>query len=127
MSQDYNGWTNYATWRINLEIFDGMEFDEIVDAEFLKDYADEIVIGNNKGLAYDYANAFMNNVNWHEIADHLNEDFQECSNCGESFKGEPDTWCPECQGNYENDPVDDDDSDLIHEAYDQLTDDRLTD
>ena len=20
----YNGWTNYATWRVNLEIFDGL-------------------------------------------------------------------------------------------------------
>lgn len=20
----YNGWTNYATWRVNLEMFDGM-------------------------------------------------------------------------------------------------------
>ena len=22
---DYNGWTNYATWRVNLEIFDGYD------------------------------------------------------------------------------------------------------
>ena len=21
----YNGWTNYATWRVNLEVFDGMD------------------------------------------------------------------------------------------------------
>jgi len=21
----YNGWTNYVTWRVNLEIFDGMD------------------------------------------------------------------------------------------------------
>ena len=21
----YNGWTNYATWRVNLEIFDGLD------------------------------------------------------------------------------------------------------
>ena len=21
----YNGWTNYATWRVNLEIFDGFD------------------------------------------------------------------------------------------------------
>jgi hypothetical protein len=21
--ETYNGWTNYATWRVNLEIFDG--------------------------------------------------------------------------------------------------------
>lgn len=23
--QKYNGWTNYATWRVNLEIFDGFD------------------------------------------------------------------------------------------------------
>jgi hypothetical protein len=23
--QKYNGWTNYATWRVNLEIFDGID------------------------------------------------------------------------------------------------------
>ena len=27
----YNGWTNYATWRVNLEIFDGNELDELFD------------------------------------------------------------------------------------------------
>ena len=25
--ETYNGWTNYATWRINLEIFDGLYSD----------------------------------------------------------------------------------------------------
>jgi len=23
-ANEYNGWTNYATWRVNLEIFDGI-------------------------------------------------------------------------------------------------------
>ena len=27
MKEKYNGWTNYATWRINLEIIDGIEID----------------------------------------------------------------------------------------------------
>lgn len=25
----YNGWTNYATWRVNLEMFDGMQIDPL--------------------------------------------------------------------------------------------------
>jgi len=32
----YNGWSNYATWRINLEVFDGMdaqEFHGVDDSE----------------------------------------------------------------------------------------------
>jgi hypothetical protein len=47
---------------------------EKVTAESCKDYAEEVLSENGEGLALDYAMAFMANVNWHEIADHLNED-----------------------------------------------------
>ena len=76
-NETYNGWTNYATWRVNLEIFDGMHSDidgEKVTAESCKDYAEEVVSENGEGLALDYAMAFIASVNWHEIAGHLNED-----------------------------------------------------
>lgn len=83
--EKYNGWTNYATWRINLEIFDGFETQDYYDdykdhppefAEFLKDYADEIISMDQKGLdnqclALSYARAFLDEVNWYEIAEHL--------------------------------------------------------
>jgi hypothetical protein len=75
--QTYNGWTNYATWRINLEVFDGMHSDidgEKVTAESCEDYAKEVLSENGEGLALDYAMAFIASVNWHEIAGHLNED-----------------------------------------------------
>ncbi len=78
----YNGWTNYATWRINLEIFDGldpMEFWGIKPAdiapEFLEAYAEALVSETTpEGLALDYALAFMANVNWYEIARHMQEE-----------------------------------------------------
>ena len=70
----YNGWTNYATWRVNLEIFDGMQPE---DYEWLrkwsacKDYAEQIIEDtSSEGLARDYALAFLNEVNWFEIARH---------------------------------------------------------
>jgi hypothetical protein len=75
--QTYNGWTNYATWRVNLEVFDGMHSDidgEKVTAESCEDYAKEVLSENGEGLALDYAMAFIASVNWHEIAGHLNED-----------------------------------------------------
>ena len=79
--ETYNGWTNYATWRINLELFDGLYSDidgEKVTAEsckdYAEDYAEEVVSESGEGLALDYAMAFLANVNWQEIADHLNED-----------------------------------------------------
>jgi hypothetical protein len=79
----YNGWTNYATWRVNLEMFDGFdareyftdandEFDVSELADNLKAYADDMLtINGEKGLAVDYARAFMADVNWQEIAEHL--------------------------------------------------------
>lgn len=78
----YNGWTNYATWRVNLEIFDGMDVRETfsIDADddaselagAVKQYADELLTMNgNEGLALDYARAFMADVNWYEIAEHM--------------------------------------------------------
>jgi hypothetical protein len=76
---DYNGWTNYATWRVNLEIFDGIEprewfktDDQYAMSQQLKTFAEELVCDNaGEGLAADYALAFMADVNWYEIAGHL--------------------------------------------------------
>jgi hypothetical protein len=73
----YNGWTNYATWRISLEIFDTMHVfgdePEEVTANDCEDYAKMIVNnGSSEGLALDYAFAFLSYVNWREIADHMN-------------------------------------------------------
>ena len=76
-TEKHNGWTNYATWRVNLEIFDGLcsdMDDEKATAEGCKDYAEAVVSESGEGYALDYAMAFLANVNWHEIADHLNEE-----------------------------------------------------
>jgi hypothetical protein len=89
----YNGWTNYATWRINLEIFDGIsldDFDGIEDkvdpnlvcaytlGEALKERAEYYIeCSSDKGIARDYALAFLSDVNWHEIAEHMIEDAKE--------------------------------------------------
>lgn len=84
----YNGCTNYATWRINLEIFDGFEPGEYYSAfdpedvsglaDSLQQYAEEVIFDCAdvpNGLAADYARAFLSDVNWYEIADHLIMDY----------------------------------------------------
>jgi hypothetical protein len=76
--KEYNGWTNYATWRIALEIFDSLHVfgddPKEVTADDCEDYAKMIVDnGSSEGLALDYAFAFLSDVNWQEVADHLNE------------------------------------------------------
>lgn len=88
--EKYNGWTNYATWRVNLEIFDGFDpFDYFSDnqsdieewlPESLKEYAEQVIFecaSVPQGLAMDYAMAFLQDVNWHEIAKHMIEEYSE--------------------------------------------------
>jgi hypothetical protein len=75
----YNGYTNYATWRVNLEILDGMEWEEKTSAEALQDLVEEIVFegSNIDTLQSGYANAFLSDVNYYELANTINEDLQE--------------------------------------------------
>jgi hypothetical protein len=75
----YNGWTNYATWRVNLEMFDGYDAsdfslprDPFDAAAALKDMAEELICEQApEGLARDYALAFLSDVNWDEIVNWL--------------------------------------------------------
>ena len=69
----YNGWTNYATWRINLEIFDGGNWDRY-KAQDLKEYVQDYLEVMASGLALDYALAFIDDVNWHEIAEKIQQE-----------------------------------------------------
>ena len=88
----YNGWTNYATWRVNLEIcnddLDGIAQDvsagyrdRFADttelADYLKDTAEEVLTmdgTSDESLAYSYAMAFLSDVNWYEIASHWTDE-----------------------------------------------------
>jgi len=72
--EKYNGWTNYATWRVSLEMFDEKpeEWEEVT-ADDCKDYAEMVVGDGADGFALSYALAFLEDVNWREIAEHLNE------------------------------------------------------
>jgi len=85
----YNGWTNYATWRVNIEIFDGMDFRDVLGnneqgawavGQACKEYVENLIYesgGGNGNIAVDYALAFLSDVNWYEIAEHLLEDEQQ--------------------------------------------------
>ena len=78
---EYNGWTNYATWRVNVEIIDGIEIDTIICAEYIKEYVEDVVfgqyeLGNGSHLVEDYARAFISEVNFYEIAQSINEELE---------------------------------------------------
>jgi len=75
---NYNGWTNYATWRVNLEIFDGMDMRDMgwhkLDlydmAQMFRQYVEEIVCpfkSAENSLAESYALAFLSDVDWHAL------------------------------------------------------------
>lgn len=77
MEKEYNGWTNYATWRVNLEILGDIEFEETVTADDLKEIVEDVVfsnyeMSNGSHLVEDYARSFISNVNYYEIAESIN-------------------------------------------------------
>ena len=79
MKEKYNGWTNYATWRINLEVIDGIEFEAKMCAATIKEIIDDVVFSQYDGmnsLMYDYASAFISEVNFYEIAENINEELK---------------------------------------------------
>jgi hypothetical protein len=75
----YNGWSNYATWRINLEVFDGWDIRENFEnppsisevSGMLEETLNELLEMESSGLALNYAMAFVSDVNFHEIAEKL--------------------------------------------------------
>ena len=80
MSKEYNGWTNYATWRVSLEILGDIEFEETVTADDLKEIVEDCVFSNTVEkdcLAADYARSFIQQVNFYEIADGINSELDE--------------------------------------------------
>ena len=81
MSEKYNGWTNYATWRVRLEMFDyDGASDNDLDAydlgQELREMALLTICEQADGLALDYAEAFLADVNWYEIAERMIEDYR---------------------------------------------------
>jgi len=88
----YNGWTNYATWRVNLEVFDGLSLKDIgidldIDnpnetyeiGEYIKDWAIDLLFDqecNKDSLVASYAMAFLSDVNWDEIAQFMIDEYK---------------------------------------------------
>jgi translation initiation factor RLI1 len=91
----YNGWTNYATWRVNLELLDGYEtsiesnLEEYLDivedgtisdedkidlvhdlSRELKSVVEEIMDSyDTDSIVRSYADAFLSDVDYYDIAE----------------------------------------------------------
>lgn len=80
---NYKGYTNYATWKLKVEFFDGQPCEWIETsmskndvAEQLKALIDDYLEEEGKSFALDLARAFLSDVDWHNIAKHLLDDYQ---------------------------------------------------
>lgn len=102
MTEQYNGWTNYQTWRLNLEVFGGwsasdlgIEPDDFIGEDYhtgerfvntgdamrelarrLESSAEEILLGEVQPdtLAYDLVADFIYKANFEEIAELMLQD-----------------------------------------------------
>tara|TARA_R110000772_G_scaffold71234_1_gene156263 strand:+ start:199 stop:450 length:252 start_codon:yes stop_codon:yes gene_type:complete len=75
----YNGWTNYETWRVNLEVLSDGDYDEEVSAEYLEDLVEYLVFNESvdkNSLAYSFAKSFVSEVNFEQIANSINEELK---------------------------------------------------
>lgn len=97
----YNGWANYATWRINLELISDDEgWQEWIEdnhandecqiededeclyelGKAIEEHCESIIIEHSgceeNALVVQYALAFMNDVSWHSIAKHQIEEYK---------------------------------------------------
>jgi hypothetical protein len=89
----HNGWSNYATWRVNLEVFDNIPLEDFDGFERLNEWREAnpyelslamkeraeyyIELTSTEGLARDYALAFLSDVDFYEIATHKIEEYTE--------------------------------------------------
>jgi methyl coenzyme M reductase gamma subunit len=77
----YNGYTDYATWRVSSDLFNNIEFSEPVTADDLIEMATEIVFDNyemkqGSHNVEEYARVFLALPNYNEIANLINEEIQ---------------------------------------------------
>lgn len=89
----YNGWTNYATWRVNLECFDDafdpLDYWDDLDSIDAHDLAKRLEQNIEDLLFWEqadgfvnstkdsYARAFLSDVNYYEIASHMLENIKQ--------------------------------------------------
>ena len=73
-TEKHNGWSNYETWRVHLEIFDAWT-SEPMDADGCKEFAEFIAIeavGIEGTISEGYVRSFLDRVDWREIAESTN-------------------------------------------------------
>lgn len=83
LAEKYQGWTNYWTWKYNLEILNEEYWRELIEegqfgsiydlAEAVKEEANELAGQVSPDWAQDWVDAAFSEVNWREIAMNIAE------------------------------------------------------
>tara|TARA_R110000868_G_scaffold22624_2_gene92665 strand:- start:945 stop:1181 length:237 start_codon:yes stop_codon:yes gene_type:complete len=75
--QEYNGWSNYATWKVNNDILVDIVFDQPTTRDYLEEIVEDVVFTNKTegGLIEDFARAFIRGVDFEELENVINSDF----------------------------------------------------
>lgn len=76
--REYNGWSNYETWLVNMwygDIFTDMANEgEEVTAEYMQDFVEQMLETDGAlpqyGFAADIMNAALREVDWEDLAEH---------------------------------------------------------
>ena len=92
-TKQYNGWTNHATWLVNLWLTNDEYTEHSLRMavrygghEGLKDYVDELL--DDSGIAsgtmwYDMIRSCLSDVDWREIASYYQEDEDDTDDEGD--------------------------------------------
>ena len=85
----YNGWTNWETWKINLEIIGGMDTEDLgienftlensyEAGEIIREYVEELIAMeyNYDGFVGGIIRGFLSEVNWTELASNIIEQYK---------------------------------------------------
>jgi hypothetical protein len=76
----YNGWANYATWKVQLELFSDFEVEEVFPdweemdmrkrADAIEEYVKFFVYASSiSGTSREFAMGFIEEVDWVELAE----------------------------------------------------------
>ena len=81
MTKRFRGWSNYATFRVFHDVFSGLNFDDKVNAEEVKEIALNSIFSNyemytGSHLVEEYARAIMDLVDFEDIAETINADIK---------------------------------------------------
>ena len=87
-NEEYNGWTNYETWNVNLWLGDDEAFRELAVIEdlydatvSLKEYTEELaemIVPDifKPSIVSDMFGAALSEVDWYDIANHYRDELE---------------------------------------------------